>query len=55
MIHRLAEMNTSSQDPDVDGDGRATVRPGTIDMAMYAIQFAAERRAERRRRKTSRR
>ena len=42
MIHRLAEMNTSGQDSDYASD----VSQGTIDMAMYAIQFAATRRAE---------
>ena len=42
MIHRLAEMNTSSQDADYVGD----VSQSTIDMAMYAIQFAAKRREE---------
>jgi cholest-4-en-3-one 26-monooxygenase len=42
MIHRLAEMNTSSQDADYASD----VSQGTIDMAMYAIQFAAARRQE---------
>ncbi len=41
-IHRLAEMNTSGQDADYASD----VSQGTIDMAMYAIQFAATRRAE---------
>jgi cytochrome P450 len=41
-IHRLAEMNTSSQDADYVSD----VSQGTIDMAMYAIQFAAARRRE---------
>jgi cytochrome P450 len=41
-IHRLAEMNTSSQDSDYTSD----VSQGTIDMAMYAIQFAATRREE---------
>ena len=41
-IHRLAEMNTSGQDADYTAD----VSQGTIDMAMYAIQFAAVRRAE---------
>jgi cytochrome P450 len=41
-IHRLAEMNTSSQDADYASD----VSQGTIDMAMYAIQFAAVRRQE---------
>jgi len=42
MIHRLAEMNTSGQDSDYASD----VSQGTIDMAMYAIQFAATRRTE---------
>ena len=41
-IHRLAEMNTSGQDADYASD----VSQGTIDMAMYAIQFAATRREE---------
>jgi cytochrome P450 len=41
-IHRLAEMNTSGQDADYAAD----VAPGAIDMAMYAIQFAAVRRQE---------
>jgi cytochrome P450 len=41
-IHRLAEMNTSGQDADYAAD----VSQGTIDMAMYAIQFAAVRRQE---------
>jgi cytochrome P450 len=41
-IHRLAEMNTSGQDSDYQSD----VSQGTIDMAMYAIQFAAVRREE---------
>jgi cytochrome P450 len=42
MIHRLAEMNTSGQDSDYAAD----VSQGTIDMAMYAIQFAAARREQ---------
>jgi cytochrome P450 len=41
-IHRLAEMNTSSQDADYAAD----TAQGSIDMAMYAIEFAARRRAE---------
>jgi cytochrome P450 len=41
-IHRLAEMNTSGQDADYVSD----VSQGTIDMAMYAIEFAAVRRKE---------
>ena len=42
MIHRLAEMNTSGQDSDYATD----VSQGTIDMALYAIEFAARRRRE---------
>jgi cytochrome P450 len=38
-IHELAERNTSQQDPDYVGDGNAVV-----DMALYAIEFAVERR-----------
>jgi cytochrome P450 len=42
MIHRLAEQNTSNQDSDYADAGTAA----TIDMAMYAIEFAARRRTE---------
>src|SRR5262249_28905830 len=42
MIHRLPEMNTSSQDADYTAD----VGRGAIDMAMYAIEFASRRRTE---------
>ena len=42
MIHRLAEMNTSGQDADYVGEPSQ----GSIDMAMYAIQFAMQRRNE---------
>src|SRR4051794_25741895 len=42
LIHRLAEKNTSGQDADyADVDNS-----GSIEMAMYAIEFAARRRAE---------
>jgi cytochrome P450 len=41
-IHAMAERNTSSQDPDIAADAESA----SIDMAMYAIQFAARRRAE---------
>jgi cytochrome P450 len=42
-IHELAERNTSGQDADyASGDANS----GSIEMAMYAIQFAARRRAE---------
>jgi cytochrome P450 len=42
LLHRLAEMNTSGQDADYVGDDAG----GTIEMAMYFIEFAARRRAE---------
>jgi cytochrome P450 len=45
MIHRFAEMNTSGQDADYTG-ASGDVPQGTIDMAMYAIEFAARRRQE---------
>jgi cytochrome P450 len=44
MIHRLAEMNTSSQDSDYAADTEFS--QATVDMAMYAIEFAARRRQE---------
>jgi cytochrome P450 len=44
MIHRLAEMNTSGQDADYASAG--DVPQGTVDMALYAIEFAARRRRE---------
>jgi cytochrome P450 len=44
MIHRLAEMNTSGQDAEYAG--QSDIPQGTIDMAMYAIEFAARRRQE---------
>ncbi len=44
-IRTWAEQSTSSQDPDLAGDGyRAT--SGMTEMAIYAMGFAAERRAE---------
>ena len=54
-IHRWAEMNTSGQDPDIVGAEHAGTDPdsayetsgaGTTHMAMYAMQFAAQRRTE---------
>lgn len=44
-IHNWAEMQTSSQDPDVAPDPNATegVSP-SMEMAIYAMGFAAERR-----------
>ena len=42
-IHAMAERNSGSQDPDVsDGQERGSA---SIEMAMYAMQFAASRRA----------
>jgi cytochrome P450 len=54
-IQLWAEMNTSGQDPDIVGADHAgtaddssyeTSGAGTMHMAMYAMQFAAQRRAE---------
>ena len=46
-LHRLAQMNTSGQDPDLNPDGDLT-EAGSADssmqMAMYGMAFAAERR-----------
>ena len=45
MIHQLAERCTSGQDPDVNGDPDELAN-ASIEMAMYAIGFAGQRRAE---------
>ncbi len=47
-IHRWAEMNTSGQDEELAplDDGSYNPDGGTIQMAMYAIEFAAQRRTE---------
>ncbi|NUU19965.1 MAG: cytochrome P450 [Streptomycetaceae bacterium] len=47
-IHRLAERNTSSQDPDVGGTEEDGYGPGaaSMEMAKYAIGFAMQRRSE---------
>lgn len=48
-IHRLAEMSTSGQDPDIVAENSeylAAASNANIDMAMYAIGFAARRREE---------
>ena len=42
-IHELAERNTSGQDDDA---GSGEPNPASVEMAMYAIAFAAHRRAE---------
>jgi cytochrome P450 len=44
LIHELAERNTSGQDPDIAGE--TADMSASVDMAMYAIAFAATRRAE---------
>jgi len=44
-IHRWAEQNTSGQDPELAGAGYQEGNP-SVDMAMYAIGFAARRRQE---------
>src|SRR5262249_8422585 len=46
-IHMMAERNTRSQDPEIMATADdAAVDGAVIDMAMYGIQFAAERRNE---------
>ncbi len=45
LIHRLAERNTSGQDVDLAGDPDEAMN-ASIEMAMYAIEFAGRRRAE---------
>jgi cytochrome P450 len=42
-IHELAELNTSSQDPDF-ADAGGGAENSTMEMAMYAIELAANRR-----------
>ena len=44
-IRTWAEQSTSSQDPDLAGDGYRTTN-GMAEMAVYAMQFAAQRRTE---------
>ena len=43
LLHALAERQTSGQDPDVVG---GDVEGASIEMAMYAIGFAAQRRTQ---------
>jgi cytochrome P450 len=45
-IHRWAERNTSGQDPDVIRDTADDEGDPSISMALYAIEFARQRRAE---------
>ena len=42
-LHELAQQQAAGQDPDLAGD--ADLSAASIEMAMYAIEFAAERRA----------
>jgi cytochrome P450 len=44
-IHELAERNTSGQDPDI---GDAGAQAATMEMAMYGIELAANRRGAER-------
>lgn len=44
-IRRWAEMSTSSQDAEIVGDDFVTT-DGNVEMAIYAMQFAAQRRTE---------
>ena len=45
-IRKWAEESTASQDPELAGDSYGPQGNGMTDMAMYAIQFAAQRRTE---------
>jgi cytochrome P450 len=45
-IHQLAERITRGQDPDVVSVEEHTDSNSSVEMAMYAINFAAQRRAE---------
>ena len=46
-IHMMAERNTRSQDPEIMATADADAVDGAvIDMAMYGIQFAADRRGQ---------
>lgn len=47
LLHSLAERQTASQDPDINPPGPdGPDHSASIDMAMYAIEFAARRRTE---------
>lgn len=46
MLNSLAERQTSGSDPDVVGDGAEPDYSASIEMAMYAIEFAAQRRSQ---------
>jgi cytochrome P450 len=46
LIHEMAERNTSGQDPEIMAVDPDQAMNASIDMAMYAIEFAGKRRAE---------
>ena len=48
MLHRLSQLNTSAQDPEINPDGdnnEAGSSDSSMRMAIYGMQFAADRRA----------
>jgi cytochrome P450 len=45
LLHTLSERQTAGQDPDIN-PGAETDHSASIDMAMYAIEFAGKRRLE---------
>lgn len=45
-LHTLAERQTAGQDPDIVPEGADPDFSASIDMAMYAIEFAGKRRLE---------
>lgn len=45
-IHQWSEMNSGNQDPDIASYGADQAMSATVEMAMYAIELAAQRRAE---------
>jgi cytochrome P450 len=46
-LHHMAEMNNTGQDPELNPESYASgANNGTFQMAMYAMEFAAKRRAE---------
>jgi cytochrome P450 len=45
LLHTLSERQTAGQDPDINPPGEADFS-ASIDMAMYAIEFAGKRRLE---------
>jgi cytochrome P450 len=45
-IHSWSEQNSGGQDPDIAAEAGDEARSATIEMAMYAIELAGQRRAE---------